>query len=172
MLCCGDLFPVFSNSVCRLYLFLIGTHVPLSHCQCCSGSGVERGLHLVALRLTNGDRGALLWTGAVPVEEHPGGLTNPHGRSFSRLAVIALVSLILPLNHRSRIAQILSVTWEVKVGSDFEWSLLPYLRLLLRATAVLAWAGNSGSSGFIFLFSWFVFWKYNQMLWGMRCMIC
>lgn len=106
MLCCGDLFPVFSNSVCRLYLFLIGTHVPLSHCQCCSGSGVERGLHLVALRLTNGDRGALLWTGAVPVEEHPGRLTNPHGRSFSRLAVIALVSLILPLNHRSRIAQI------------------------------------------------------------------
>ena len=108
-LCRCDLFPVFSNSTFKICSFFVGTRVPLSRRQCCSGSGAERALHLVALHFTNPERGTcLLLAGAVHMGNTHGGCLIPREWPFPRQAVIELISLVPLLNYRSRITQAVS----------------------------------------------------------------
>lgn len=130
MLSWYELFPVFSNSMFKIYLFFIGIHIPLSHCQCCHGPGVEQGLCLVSLHCTDGggqrNTSSIGWScacGGTPRETYlsPGVFLSWAGSHYTNLSHSPSRLQIMGCS-RSLLA-----TWEVKVGTDFEWSVLSHL---------------------------------------------
>lgn len=149
--CCAIVISHSSSSPLKIHSFFLGTHAPLSHCLCWSGSEVEWDPHLGRVLFTNLEELCFFRLQLCVWEAR-----FPACCSLSRPANISLVSFVHPLNERPRSTPALCSDLERPGRADVLVGSAASSRLLLSC----CFAGLSREQWLCWLyfpFRWFVF---------------